>query len=217
MLPQCEGGKEDGLDTKVKQNIDLNKAEPGRERRRVEIPKVSFWGGVNTPVRQWGASATCSWELSLFRRYTVHSSAMGTPVWLWCVRKRRLPSRTLTRNCTQLQRVHSVYYTLHALCCHCDFTKGHHHFTSMSIARERFAWKSSCKGGIWGKGEDSRFRRYTLYSATMETMHHGNRLDGRLAYRTLAGRCTPSVQTVYSVHSPTIGVPVLFYVTQMKD
>ena len=42
MLPQCEGGKEDGLDTKVKQNIDLNKAEPGRERIRVEIPKVSF-------------------------------------------------------------------------------------------------------------------------------------------------------------------------------
>ena len=33
---------------------------------------------------------------------------MGTPVWLWCVRKRRLPSRTLTRNCTQLQRVHTA-------------------------------------------------------------------------------------------------------------
>ena len=41
MLPQCEGGKEDGLDTKTEQNSDLNKAEPGRERRRVEIPKVS--------------------------------------------------------------------------------------------------------------------------------------------------------------------------------
>ena len=57
----------------------------------------------------------------------------------------------------------------------------------------------------------STFRRYTLYSATMETMHHGNGLDGRLAYRTLTGRCTPSVQAVYSVHSLTIGVPVLFY------
>ena len=55
------------------------------------------------------------------------------------------------------------------------------------------------------------------YHGDYDAMHsmHENRLDGRLALRTLTGRFTPSVQAVYGVHSQ-LGNWFCFTVMQMK-
>ena len=65
-------------------------------------------------------------------------------------------------------------------------------------------------------------RRFKIQKVHTVLCYHGDHASWKqvgweTSIQNISRKMHTSVQTVYSVHSPTIGVPVLFYVTQMKD